>query len=88
MILLSQKRRSFLFGLSGLGIRQPFLQGNSPALSSGLAQGSVLGEAGGEHLIHFRDHGNILIKFGSATGSKSLAVGTVGRHFRGSEISS
>ena len=28
------------------------------------------------HLIHFRDHGNIFIKLGSATGSETLALGT------------
>ena len=39
-------------------------------------EGYVLGPAGGEHLIHFRDGGNIYIKAGSATGSDSLALGT------------
>ena len=30
----------------------------------------------GEHLVHFRDHGNIYIKGGSATGSDGFALGT------------
>lgn len=53
------------------------------AMPSGLAQtqgaareGLVDGALEGEHLIHFRDHGNIFIKIGSATGSDHLAVGT------------
>jgi quercetin dioxygenase-like cupin family protein len=40
------------------------------------ARGYVLGPAGGEHLIHFRDRGNIFIKLGAATGSENLALGT------------
>jgi quercetin dioxygenase-like cupin family protein len=38
--------------------------------------GYVLAPAEGEHLIHFRDRGNIFIKLGAATGSPNLAVGT------------
>ena len=30
----------------------------------------------GEHLVHFRDRGNIFIKVGSVTGSDNLAMGT------------
>jgi quercetin dioxygenase-like cupin family protein len=55
-------------------------------------QGYVLGAAEGEHLVHFRNSGNVLIKVGSATGSDSLALGTqqvpvgagipIHRHFR------
>jgi quercetin dioxygenase-like cupin family protein len=55
-------------------------------------QGYVLGATGGEHLVHWRDAGNIFIKVGPATGSDNLALGTqqvpVGagipmhRHFR------
>jgi len=54
--------------------------------------GSVLGPDDGEHLIHFRDRGNVVIKFGAATGSTMLAMGTqqvmagssipVHRHFK------
>jgi quercetin dioxygenase-like cupin family protein len=39
-------------------------------------QGYVLSATEGEHLIHFRDHGNIFIKLSSATGSETLALGT------------
>ncbi len=38
--------------------------------------GLVLDGDEGEHLLHFRDLGNIFIKFGAATGSDNLAVGT------------
>jgi len=37
-------------------------------------KGYVLGHEEGEHLIHFRDHGSIFIKLGSATGSETLAA--------------
>ena len=40
------------------------------------SQGYVLAASEGEHLIHFRDHGNIYIKAGAATGSSNLALGT------------
>jgi quercetin dioxygenase-like cupin family protein len=56
------------------------------------SQGYVLGATEGEHLVHFRDAGNIFIKVGLATGSDSLAFGTqqvpvgtgipIHRHFR------
>ena len=39
-------------------------------------QGYVLGAGEGEHLIHFRDHGQIVIKADSATGFDNLALGT------------
>ena len=38
--------------------------------------GIVLSPEQGEHLIHYRDRGNIFIKLGSATGSDNLALGT------------
>lgn len=74
MSALEQKRRSFLFGLGGLGLSQILLR-QSQAKAMG-PQGYVLPAGGGEHLVHFRDHGNIFIKVGSATGSASLALGT------------
>jgi quercetin dioxygenase-like cupin family protein len=43
---------------------------------SAASQGYVIGPAEGEHLVHFRDVGNIFIKAGPATGSDSLALGT------------
>jgi len=38
--------------------------------------GYVLGATEGEHLIHFRDGGNVFINVGPATGSGNLALGT------------
>ena len=70
-----QERRTFLLGLGSLGISQVLLQGVPPAQASA-PQGYVLGPTEGEHLVHFRDHGNIYIKAGSATGSEGLALGT------------
>ena len=75
MNALEQKRRSFLFGLGGLGISQVLPQGMIPPQAAA-PKGYVLGADEGEHLIHFRDHGNIFIKLGAATGSGSLAFGT------------
>jgi quercetin dioxygenase-like cupin family protein len=39
-------------------------------------QGYVLGAIGGEHLVHFRDLGDIFIKADPVTGSSNLALGT------------
>jgi len=75
MNVLEQKRRSFLFGLGGLGISQVLAQAMTRAPAAG-PQGYVLSATEGEHLVHFRDHGNIFIKVGSATGSDNLALGT------------
>ncbi len=75
MNAFKQKRRSFLFGLGGLGISQALPQGE-PRAQAPAPQGYVLGATEGEQLIHFRDHGNIFIKVGSATGSDNLALGT------------
>lgn len=70
-----QKRRSFLFSMGGLGISQVLSQHifEAQAVSR---RGYVLSANEGEHLVHFRDHGNIFIKTGSATGSDNLALGT------------
>ncbi len=75
MIAIEQNSRSFLFGLSSIGTSRLLALGVPPA-QAGARQGSVLGATEGEHLIHFRDHGNIYIKIGSATGSDGLALGT------------
>src|ERR1700730_8448771 len=72
---LEQKRRSFLLGLGGLGMSQILLRKSIAQAARG-ATGYVLPAGGGEHLIHFRDHGNIFINVGSATGSVGLALGT------------
>ena len=68
-------RRTFLCGLGTLGVSQVFSQG-ADAVQAVTPQGCVLGPDGGEHLIHFRDHGNIYIKIGSATRSEGVALGT------------
>ena len=68
-----QQRRSFLFGLGAIGICQALSQGTA---TTGAGGGSVLGPNEGEHLIHFRDRGNVFIKAGAATGSPHLAFGT------------
>lgn len=68
-----QTRRSFLMAAGSLGISRVSSQSVAGETA---AQGSVLDATGGEHLIHFRDRGNIFIKFGAATGSDNLAVGT------------
>jgi quercetin dioxygenase-like cupin family protein len=70
-----EKRRSFLFGLAGLGVSHVLAHGMNAALHAA-PQGYVLGANEGEHLVHFRDHGQIFIKAGSATGSDNLALGT------------
>ena len=75
MIAIEQKRRSFLLGLGSIGISQLFAQG-VPQAQAAAPQGYVLGPTEGEHLVHFRDHGNIYIKVGYATGSDGLALGT------------
>jgi len=76
MSSLKQKRRSFLLGLGGLGISQMLLRKNITQIPTVARQGYVLSADGGEHLIHFRDHGNIFINVGSATGSDQFASGT------------
>jgi quercetin dioxygenase-like cupin family protein len=40
------------------------------------AHGYVLGAAEGEHLVHYRNPGHIIIKVDSVKGSKSVACGT------------
>ena len=40
------------------------------------SQGYVLGSTQGEHLVHWRDAGNIFIKVDPATGSNNLGLGT------------
>ena len=75
MNALAQERRAFLLGLGSLGISQVLPQG-APSVQAASPKGYVLGADEGEHLVHFRDHGNIYIKVGSATGSDGLALGT------------
>jgi hypothetical protein len=47
-----------------------------PPAQAAAPQGYVLGSTEGEHLVHFRDHGNSYIKAGYTTGSDGLALGT------------
>jgi quercetin dioxygenase-like cupin family protein len=75
MNAFEQERRTLLTSLSALGISKIFPRGTSPVQTTP-PRGYVLGPDGGEHLVHFRDHGNIYIKVGSATGSDNLALGT------------
>jgi quercetin dioxygenase-like cupin family protein len=75
MNTLEQTRRSFLFTVGALSVSGMLPQGVIEGQDAA-RQGYVLGAAGGEHLIHFRDHGNIFIKAGSATGPENLALGT------------
>ena len=68
---IKHSRRSFLQTAGAAGVAGAIGQVGTAA-----AQGYVLSTTEGEHLIHFRDHGNIFIKVGSATGSVKLALGT------------
>ena len=70
-----QKRRSLLLSLGGLGLNQALPQAQLAA-QTGSRPECVLGASEGEHLVHFRDHGNIFIKAGAATGSNNLALGS------------
>jgi len=70
-----QQRRSFLFTAGGLAIGQFFSQGAMRG-EGGNHPGYLLGADKGEHLLHFRDRGDIFIKVGAATGSANLALGT------------
>jgi len=70
-----QDRRSFLLGVGVIGIGQVLAQRTIGA-EDGARQEYVLGSNEGEHLVHFRDRGKILIKVGSTTGSETLALGT------------
>lgn len=75
MRTVEAKRRTFLFGLGGVAISQALPAAVSRARAAE-PKGYVLGAGEGEQLIHFRDHGKISIKAGSATGSGNLALGT------------
>ena len=96
MNALKQKRRSFLFSLGGLGMGGLLPQSRIGA-QGGAPKGYVLEANGGEHLVHFRDQGNIFIKVSSAAGSDNLALGTqqvkvgsgipIHRHFQMDEVS-
>jgi quercetin dioxygenase-like cupin family protein len=75
MIEHQDDRRSFLLGLAGLGIGQTLLQMPATAHAA-TPQGYVLGPDGGDHLVHFRNPGSIVIKVDPTKGSANLALGT------------
>ena len=70
-----QQRRSLLVAIAGLGI-DPLLSPLQAAVQPGAQRGYVIGATQGEHLVHFRDGGDIFIKVSAAGGSGDLAVGT------------
>lgn len=94
MDTFEQDRRSLLFVLSGLAL-DGLLPGGTADGEGAAKQGYVLGSSEGEHLVHFRDHGNIFIKISSLTGAGDLAMGTqqvmagsgipIHRHFKMNE---
>jgi quercetin dioxygenase-like cupin family protein len=73
MTAQGQERRAVLFGLAGLGASHLLSQSAPSAAAPG---GYVLGAGEGEHLVHFRDHGEIFIKIGASTGANNVALGT------------
>ena len=76
MDAIDNERRALLFGAGGLGIVQLISSQSVTWAQTATSGGYVLEAEAGEHLIHFRDHGNIVIKAGTATGSEGLALGT------------
>jgi quercetin dioxygenase-like cupin family protein len=70
------QRRSVLLGLAGVGITQGLLQAGSAAQAATPPHGYVLGPGGGDHLVHFRNPGNIFINVDPVLGSANLAMGT------------
>jgi len=94
MDTFQHKRRSFLF-TAGDTERASHIA-ESAIARPGPIPASVLATNDGEHLLHFRDQGDIFIKLGSATGSKNVALGTqqvkvgtgipVHRHFNMEEV--
>jgi len=67
---MKNSRRSFLQTTSGAGVAAALRRIGADV------QGYAVGAGEGEHLVHFRDRGNIFIKIGAATGSDNLALGT------------
>jgi len=73
------QRRAFLStltGLAGLALVQLFPASRPASAESAKPEGYVIAPNGGEHLVHFRDHGNIYINLSARTGSEHLAIGT------------
>jgi quercetin dioxygenase-like cupin family protein len=74
MLAFLKRRRSFLAGAASVGIAQTLLGSEVEAQTE--AQGYVLGAAEGEHLVHYRNPGNIFIKVDPVRGSRNVACGT------------
>jgi quercetin dioxygenase-like cupin family protein len=68
-------RRSLLFGIGGMAMSSvfPSVSASGQQLSK---QENTLDAQQGEHLIHFRDGGDIFIKVSGKSGSEHLAIGT------------
>jgi quercetin dioxygenase-like cupin family protein len=75
MLQYSSERRSILTGLAAFGLIQSLLSETDMAHAA-TPEGFVLGPAGSEHLVHFRNPGHIFICAGAATGSPNLSFGT------------
>jgi quercetin dioxygenase-like cupin family protein len=94
MISVQQERRSFLLGAASAGVALASLQDKAWAQAEA-PQGYVLGPAEGEHLVHYRNPGNIFIKVDPVKGSNKVACGTqqvprgagipIHRHFEADE---
>jgi quercetin dioxygenase-like cupin family protein len=69
---LDQARRRLLLGLGSLGISQALPPGGTGSDTAKY----LLRSNEGEHLIHFRDRGNIFIKLSKSNGSNHCALGT------------
>jgi len=72
---LQQDRRGLLLMVGTLGV-SGFASRSLVAPQGASRRPDVVGPDEGEHLIHFRDGGNIYIKSSRATGWTDLAVGT------------
>ena len=72
---IDPNRRNLLLGIGGLGVYH-MLKDSMPLHAAETQRGYVLDPSQGEHLIHFRDRGNIFIKASAATGSNNFAMGT------------
>jgi quercetin dioxygenase-like cupin family protein len=75
VVQLSPERRSVLASLAAFGLAH-VISPTGASAQSAAPKGYVLGPMGGEHLVHFRNPGNIFIKAGAATGSPNLGLGT------------
>lgn len=68
-------RRAVMLGLGGMAMSS-VVPGISATAQQPSKQGGALNPEQGEHLIHFRDGGDIFIKVSGVTGSEHLAIGT------------